>query len=78
MEIPDRLSIDPASPYYNKEVLDRRPLVLFKGVEQTNVAEYCISEQWVRKQLPNTRDRRGRLMTFKVNGKLDVRFRAST
>src|ERR1700756_4014947 len=40
-ELPDRLSVDPNSPYYNAEVLARDVGIRFKGVEKTNVEEYC-------------------------------------
>ena len=43
--LPDRLSTDPRSPYYNAELLERDIGVRFKGVEKTNVAEYCVSER---------------------------------
>ena len=46
--LPDRLSNDPKSPYYNAELLERDVGVRFKGVEKTNVAEYCISEGWIK------------------------------
>jgi hypothetical protein len=46
--LPDRLSTDPKSPYYNEQVLARDVGIRFKGVEKTNVEEYCVSEGWVR------------------------------
>ena len=45
---PDRLSTDPASPFYNEDMLARGIGIRFKGVEKTNVEEYCVSEGWVR------------------------------
>ncbi len=47
-QLPDRLSSDPKSPYYNEEILARDVGIRFKGVEKTNVEEYCVSEGWVR------------------------------
>ena len=47
-QLPDRLSTDPKSPYYNEAVLARDVGIRFKGVEKTNVEEYCVSEGWVR------------------------------
>jgi len=41
---PDRLSNDPRSPFYDAEVLKREIGVRFRGVEKTNVEEYCVSE----------------------------------
>ncbi|MFT9258858.1 MAG: DUF3297 family protein, partial [Acetobacter sp.] len=46
--LPDRLSVNPESPFYNESLLERGIGVRFKGVEKTNVEEYCISEGWVR------------------------------
>src|SRR3981189_1822303 len=45
-QLPDRLSTDPKSPYYNADVLARDVGIRFKGVEKTNVEEYCVSEGW--------------------------------
>src|SRR5450631_1910469 len=45
-QLPDRLSSDPKSPYYNADVLARDVGIRFKGVEKTNVEEYCVSEGW--------------------------------
>ena len=45
---PDRLSNNPASPFYDEAVLRRGVGIRFKGVERTNVEEYCVSEGWVR------------------------------
>jgi hypothetical protein len=45
---PDRLSVNPDSPFYDAAALERGVGVKFKGVEKTNVDEYCVSEGWVR------------------------------
>ena len=50
---PDRLASNPNSPFYDAEVLDRGVGVRFKGVEKTNVDEYCVSEGWVRLSVGN-------------------------
>ncbi|AHK70934.1 MULTISPECIES: DUF3297 family protein [Gluconobacter] len=70
--IPDRLSASPDSPYYNEELLSRGIGVRFKGEERTTVEEYCISEGWVRLAVGKTLDRRGRPMTIKVTGPVEV------
>lgn len=57
--LPDRLSVNPESPFYNEDLLARGIGVRFKGVEKTNVEEYCISEGWVRVAVGKTVDRRG-------------------
>jgi hypothetical protein len=37
VDIPDRLSVDPNSQFYNKDFLDRIPKIFFNGVQQTRV-----------------------------------------
>ena len=39
---PDRLSNDPDSPYHDAALLERGIGIRFKGVEKTNVEEYCV------------------------------------
>ncbi len=73
---PDRLSNDPASPFYNEELLQRGIGIRFKGVEKTNVEEYCVSEGWVRLSVGKSVDRRGRPMTMKLQGTVEPYFRA--
>jgi hypothetical protein len=73
--LPDRLSNDPKSPYYNAEVLERDVGVRFKGVEKTNVAEYCISEGWIKVEAGKTKDRYGNPLTIKLNGAVEVYFK---
>jgi hypothetical protein len=74
--LPDRLSADETSPHYNAALLEKGIGVRFKGVEKTNVEEYCISEGWVRLTVGNTRDRRGRPMTVKLKGPVEVYYRS--
>lgn len=73
--IPDRLSIYPDSPYFNEDILSRGIGVRFKGEEKTNVEEYCISEGWIRVSVGRTLDRRGRPMTLKLSGPVEVWFK---
>jgi hypothetical protein len=72
---PDRLSSDPKSPYYDEALLERGVGIRFKGVERTNVEEYCISEQWVRLSVGNTMARNGRPVTLKLKGEVEAYFR---
>ena len=72
---PDRLSNDPRSPHFSAELLKRDIGVRFKGVEKTNVEEYCVSEGWVRLAVGTTVDRRGKPMTVKLQGKVEPYFR---
>ena len=72
---PDRLSADPTSPHYDAALLDRGVGVRFKGVERTNVEEYCVSEKWVRLSVGATRDRKGRPLAIKLQGEVVPFFR---
>ncbi len=74
-QLPDRLSTDPKSPYYNEAVLARDVGIRFKGVEKTNVEEYCVSEGWVRVTAGNAKDRYGNPLTIKVHGPVEPYFR---
>ena len=66
--LPDRLSQDPKSPFYNEELLKQGVGIRFNGVEKTNVWEYCISEGWVRVVAGAAVDRQGRPLTMKLKG----------
>ena len=74
-QLPDRLSTDPKSPYYNEAVLARDVGIRFKGIEKTNVEEYCVSEGWVRVTAGAARDRYGNPLTIKVHGPVEPYFR---
>lgn len=67
---PDRLSVNPNSPYHDAAALERGVGVVFKGVEKTNVDEYCVSEGWVRLSVGKTVDRKGNAMTVKLQGEV--------
>jgi len=69
--LPDRLSVDPDSPFHDEELLSRGVGVRFKGVEKTNVDEYCVSEGWVRLTVGSTVSRSGKPMTIKLNGPVE-------
>jgi hypothetical protein len=70
--LPDRLSIDPKSPYFDKAVLAFDVGIRFDGVEKTNIEEYCISEGWVRVPAGGkSKDRHGNPMTIKLTGKVE-------
>lgn len=73
--LPDRLSVDPKSPYYDEAVLSRNVGVRFKGEDKTNVEEYCVSEGWVRLAVGNSRDRHGNPLTVKLKGPVEPFFR---
>ncbi|HXV00036.1 MAG TPA: DUF3297 family protein [Caulobacteraceae bacterium] len=72
---PDRLAADPDSRFHDAALLERGVGVRFKGVEKTNVEEYCVSEGWVRLAVGTTTDRRGKPMTIKLQGPVEPYFR---
>src|SRR3977135_684822 len=74
-QLPDRLSTDPKSPYYNADILARDVGIRFKGIEKTNVEEYCVSEGWVRVTAGNAKDRYGNPLTIKGHGPVEPYFR---
>ena len=69
--LPDRLSVNPKSPYYDEALLERGVGVRFNGAEKTNVEEYCVSEGWVRLAVGRTVDRAGNAMTVKLKGTVE-------
>jgi hypothetical protein len=74
-QLPDRLSTDPKSPYYDADLLARDIGIRFKGIEKTNVEEYCVSEGWVRVTAGAAKDRYGNPLTIKVHGPVEPYFR---
>lgn len=70
--LPDRLSADPKSPFYDATLLEQGVGVRFKGAEKTNVEEYCLSEGWIRVPAGAAKDRRGNPMTLKLKGSVEV------
>ncbi len=74
---PDRLSVNPKSPYYDEVLLQRGVGVRFRGVEKTNVEEYCVSEGWVRLAAGVAKDRFGNPMTVKLTGAVEPYFKDS-
>jgi hypothetical protein len=68
--LPDRLSSDPSSQYYDAALLDRGVGIRFNGKEKTNVEEYCVSEGWIRVAAGNAKDRHGNPLTIKLKGEV--------
>ena len=72
---PDRLAVDPRSPYFNADVLQRDVGIRFNGQEKTNVEEYCVSEGWIRVPAGKAKDRYGNPLTIKLSGKVEPYFK---
>lgn len=73
--LPDRLSVDPDSPFYNAAILERNIGVRFRGTEKNNVEEYCVSEGWVRLAVGKSLDRKGKQLTIKYSGPVEPYFK---
>jgi hypothetical protein len=73
---PDRLSISPRSPYFDQAALQRGVGIRFKGVERTDVEEYCLSEGWIRVALGKKVDRHGQPLTIKLSGPVEAWFQS--
>ncbi|WP_174293308.1 DUF3297 family protein [Sphingomonas bacterium] len=70
-QLPDRLSNDPRSAFYDEALLTSGIGIRFKGVEKHNVEEYCVSEGWIRVSVGKTMDRKGRPLTVKLQGEVE-------
>ena len=73
---PDRLSVDPASPFYDEAALARGVGIRFRGAERQDVEEYCVSESWIRAPVGKTRDRKGNPLLIKLTGPVEPYFLA--
>ena len=69
---PDRLSINPASPHFDRDALERGVGIRFKGRERTDVEEYSMSEGWIRVAAGKALDRHGQPVTIKLSGPVDA------
>ncbi|KQN97303.1 MULTISPECIES: DUF3297 family protein [Stenotrophomonas] len=71
---PDRLAVNPGSPFHDPAALERGVGVRFNGIERDDVEEYSVGEGWIRVQAGKARDRRGNPMTLKINGSVEPYF----
>ena len=70
--LPDRLSQDPRSPHFVRELFEHDIGIRVNGKERFDVAEYCISEGWVKVRAGKTLDRRGQPLLIKVKGTVEA------
>ena len=75
LTMPDRLSIDPRSPYHVPAVFERAIGIRLNGQERHDVEEYCISEQWVKVPAGKARDRKGQALLIKLKGTVEAYYR---
>ena len=70
--LPDRLCTDPRSAYHVATVFEHGIGIRFNGKERSDVAEYCISEGWVKVPAGKTLDRKGQPLLIKLKGKVEA------
>ena len=70
--LPDRLSIDPRSPFHMEAAFEREVGITLNGKEHTNVEEYCVSEGWIKVPAGKAVDRKGHPMLIKLKGTVEA------
>ena len=73
--LPDRLSADPKSPFFDAEAFARDIGIRLNDNARNDVEEYCVSEGWIRVPVGKTRDRKGQPLTIKLKGKVEAYYR---
>jgi hypothetical protein len=71
---PDRLSSNPRSPFFDQPLLQRGIGIRFRGIERTDVEEYCQSEGWIRVGVGKKVDRHGQPLLIKLTGPVEAWF----
>jgi hypothetical protein len=69
---PDHLSVNPRSPFFDGEKLQRGVGIRFKDRVRTDIEEYSITEGWVRVQAGKSLDRKGQPLTLKLTGPVEA------
>jgi hypothetical protein len=73
--LPDRLSVDPASPHHVAAVFEHEIGIRLNDKERFDVEEYCISEGWVKVPAGRTLDRKGKPLMIKLKGRVEAFYR---
>ena len=73
--MPDRLSTDPKSPHHIAAVFERDVGIRLNGKDRSDVAEYCISEGWVKVPAGKAVDRKGQPLLIKLKGNVEAFYR---
>jgi hypothetical protein len=71
-DLPDRLSSNSRSPFYQEDIFEHDIGIRLNGKERTNVEEYCISEGWIKIPSPKALDRRGQPLLMMQKGKVEA------
>ncbi|WP_041741175.1 DUF3297 family protein [Collimonas fungivorans] len=73
--LPDRLSVDLRSPYYNAAIFEHDIGIKLNDKERFEVEEYCISEGWIKIPAGKALDRKGNPLMTKVKGTVEPFYR---
>ena len=73
--LPDRLSTDPRSPHPVAAAFERDIAIRFNDKERFDVAEYCISEGWIKVPAGKAVDRKGQSLMIKLKGRVEAFYR---
>ena len=73
--LPDHLSTDARSPHFVAAIFEHDICIRFNDKERVDVAEYCISEGWVKVPAGKTVDRKGNPLLIKLKGKVEAFYR---
>jgi hypothetical protein len=73
--LPDRLSVDPRSPFHIAAVFEHDIGITINDRERNDVEEYCISEGWILVAAGKALDRKGKPLMIKVKGKVEAFYR---
>ncbi|WP_431099177.1 DUF3297 family protein [Polaromonas aquatica] len=69
--LPDHLSTDERSPHFVKAIFEHEVGIRFNDKERNDVAEYCISEGWIKVPVGNKVDRKGNPLMIKLKGRVE-------
>jgi hypothetical protein len=70
--LPDHLSSDARSPHFVAAVFEHEIGIRLSGKLRTDVAEYCISEGWVKVPAGKAVDRKGQPLMIKLKGVVEA------
>ncbi|MDY7548765.1 DUF3297 family protein [Glaciimonas sp. Gout2] len=73
--LPDRLSVDPRSPFHNAAIFEHDVGIKLNDKERFDVEEYCISEGWIKVPAGKALDRKGNPLMTKVKGTVESFYR---
>ena len=76
--LPDRLAVNPRSPYFVAAILEHDIGIRLNGNERHDVEEYCISEGWVKVAVGKKVDRFGQPLLIKLKGTVEAFYKDPT